>query len=68
MYNKLMTIREAAKTGIMSEYALRRFAKQGKLPAIYMGNRCYINIEQLKKQIDNLQGNLYQESNLNKED
>lgn len=51
---KFMSIREVARTGILSEYTLRLLLKQGKLPCIMSGNKCLINyamlIEQLNKE------------------
>ena len=61
MKNNLYTIREAAATGILSEYTLRRLAKQGRLPAIYVGRKCLINLEQLKEQLRDLPGNISKE-------
>lgn len=40
-----MTIREVARTGILSEHALRVMVKEGKLPVLYQQknrNRCQI--------------------------
>lgn len=56
-----MTIRQVAKTGLLSEYSLRKLAKQGRLPAIFVGNKCLINLEQLKQQLCNLPGNITKE-------
>ena len=39
----LMTIRETAKTGILSEHTIRLMVKQGKVPHIMAGNRVLIN-------------------------
>ena len=41
----MMTVRQVAKTGILSEYALRAMLKEGKLPAIYVGNKALINYD-----------------------
>ena len=38
-----MTIREVAKTNILSEHALRLMQKQGKIPHIMCGKKCLIN-------------------------
>ena len=43
----MMTIREIAKTGLLSEHALRLLLKEGKLPAIYVGNKALINYDKL---------------------
>lgn len=57
---KLFSIHEAAQHPEVSltEYALRRMAKQGRLPCIYSGNRCLINIDQLIAQLNDLPGNI----------
>ena len=54
----LCSIREAARTGILTEHALRQLAKQGKLPAIYIGKKCLVNLDQLREQLDSLPGNI----------
>lgn len=40
---RMLTIREEAKVGPLSEYALRLLLKQGKLPGIYVGSRFLVN-------------------------
>ena len=50
----MMTIREIAKTGLLSEHALRLLLKEGKLPAIYVGNIALINYDKLCEQLYNL--------------
>ncbi len=52
---RFLTIREAAKTGILSEYRLRCMEKAGELPCIYAGNKCLINIDLLIAQLNDLQ-------------
>lgn len=44
---RFMTIREVAKTGLLTEYTLRLMEKQKRLPCIYVGKRCLVNFEQL---------------------
>lgn len=61
MQSNLYTIRQVAETGLLSEYTLRKLAKQGRLPAIHVGNKCLINLEQLKQQLYNLPGNITKE-------
>ena len=51
---KMMTVREVAKTGVLSEYALRQMLKQGKLPAIYSGSKALINYDLLCNMLNNL--------------
>ena len=52
-----MTIREVAKTGILSEYCLRQMIKEDRLPCIYSGNRCLINYTALLEALKNMRGN-----------
>lgn len=48
---KLLTVRETARTGIMTESALRRWVKEGKVPHVAVGNRILINYDKLVEQI-----------------
>jgi len=41
----MMTIREVARTGIMSEYTLRAMVKQGHVPCVKVGVKVLINFE-----------------------
>lgn len=43
----MMTIRQAAATGILPEAALRRLVKDGTIPAIYSGTKAFINFDRL---------------------
>lgn len=52
----MLTIREIAKTGILPEHALRLLLKAGKLPAIFVGKKAYINYEKLCEQLSELDG------------
>ncbi len=49
---KFMTIRETAKTGILSEHHLRLLEKQGRLPGVRSGNRFKVNIGLLVEQLN----------------
>lgn len=51
---KMMTIREIAKTGILSEYALRIMLKQGKLPCVMVGAKALVNFDKLVEQLNSL--------------
>ena len=51
---RFMTIREVAKTGILSEYSLRMMNARGELPAIKTGNRTLINYDLLIKKLNTL--------------
>ena len=43
----LMTIHEAAKTGIMPENTLRRMCKNNEVPCLHIGKRTLINFDVL---------------------
>ena len=48
---QFLTIRETAKTGILSEHSLRLMQKQGKIPHIMCGKKCLINYPLLLEQL-----------------
>ena len=48
---QFLTIRETAKTGILSEHILRLMQKQGKIPHIMCGKKCLINYPLLLEQL-----------------
>lgn len=50
----MMTVREVARTGILSEHAIRILLKQKKLPAIYVGKKALINYDKLCIALQNL--------------
>ncbi|MDO4962069.1 MAG: hypothetical protein Q4E57_09550 [Eubacteriales bacterium] len=50
----MMTIRQIAKTGLLSEHALRLMLRAGKLPAIYIGKKALINYDKLVDQLESL--------------
>ena len=54
----MMTIREIAGTGLMSEHALRIMLKAGKLPAIFIGKKALINYDKLCEELQALEANL----------
>lgn len=47
-----MSIREIAKTGLLSEYNLRLMEKQKRLPCVYVGRKCLVNLELLVDQLN----------------
>lgn len=47
-----MTIRETAKTGMISEHHLRLMEKQGRLPGVRVGNRFKVNVDLLVEQLN----------------
>lgn len=53
---RMRTIREVAKLGILSECCLRKMQKEGRLPCMYAGTKCLINLDLLIDQINNLGG------------
>lgn len=57
----MMTVREIARTGLLSEHALRIMLKAGKLPAIYIGNKALINYDKLCEQLSALETDVKKE-------
>lgn len=55
---RMMTIREIAKEGVLTEHALRLMLKAGRLPAIYIGSKALVNYDNLLEQLSHLKGNL----------
>ncbi|NBI82084.1 hypothetical protein D3Z48_08300 [Clostridiaceae bacterium] len=55
---RMMTVREIARTGLMSEHALRLLLKAGKLPAIFIGRKALINYDRLCEQLQSLQADV----------
>lgn len=53
---RMLSIREVAKTGILSEYALRQLCKQGKVPCINVNNKVLINFDAFVEQLQQLKG------------
>lgn len=49
---RFMSIREVAKTGLLSEYTLRLMEKQKQLPCVYTGKKCLINFDRLVEQLN----------------
>lgn len=48
----MLTIRQVARTGLLSEYALRKLLRESKLPVIYIGNPALINYTKLCEQLN----------------
>lgn len=53
---QMMTIRQVAATGILSEYTLRQMQKQGKLPSFTAGKKVIVNYNALVEQLNQLKG------------
>lgn len=50
----MMTVRELAKTGILTEHAIRLMLKQNKLPVLYIGKKALINYEKTVEMLQSL--------------
>jgi len=50
---KFVSIRNAAKIGPLSEYALRQMLAENRLPGIYVGQKFLINYPLLLRQLEN---------------
>ena len=50
----MMTIRELARTGILTEHAIRLMVKQNKLPVLYIGKKALINYEKTVEMLQSL--------------
>ena len=50
---RMRSIREIAKTGLLSEYALRRMEKSGELPCVHVGKKCLVNLDKLIELLNN---------------
>lgn len=57
---RMMTVRQVARTGLLSEHALRLMLKAEKLPAIFVGNKALINYDKLCEQLSTLGADLNQ--------
>ena len=53
---RMRPIREGAKRGMLSENCLRQMQKQGKLPCMFVGVKCLVNLDKLIDQLNNLGG------------
>ena len=51
---KMLTIRQAAATGILPENALRQMVKAGTCPHIMIGNKALINFDRLVQMLEAL--------------
>lgn len=51
---QMLTIREVAKTGLLTEYTLRLMEKQGRLPSVKVGRRVLVNVDKLVEQLNSL--------------
>ena len=61
----MLTIREIAGTGLMSEHALRIMLKAGKLPAIFIVKKALINYDKLCEELQALEANVAKQEDNN---
>jgi hypothetical protein len=57
---EMLTIRAAAKRGLLPERALRRLAAQGKLPIVRSGKTMYLNYTALVEQLQRGEGSVFE--------
>ena len=50
----MMTVRELAITGILTEHAIRLMVKQNKLPVLYIEKKALINYEKTVEMLQSL--------------
>ena len=58
---RMMSIREVAGTGVISEHALRQLVKKGKVPCIALEHKTLINFDAFIKMLNNLGGTMKNE-------
>ena len=51
---RMMTVKEVAATGILSEYAIRLLIKENRLQVLRVGKKALINYERLVEDLDAL--------------
>lgn len=51
---RFVTIREVAKTGLLSEHALRVMVRRGEVPGFRSGNRFYVNFNKLVEKLEGM--------------
>ena len=51
---KMLTIRQIAATGILSEHAIRMLVKAGKIPHLTVGKKVLINYNTVVKMLEGL--------------
>ena len=44
---RMMTIKQVAETGVLSEYALRMLYHEGKLPCVTLKRKILVNFDEL---------------------
>jgi excisionase family DNA binding protein len=51
---KMMTIRQFAKTGLLTEHAIRMLIKQKRIPAIFIGSKALLDYDAVTEAIQKL--------------
>ena len=51
---KMMTIRQFAKTGLLTEHAIRMLVKQRKIPAVFIGSKALLDHDAVTEAIQKL--------------
>ncbi len=54
VYPRMWTLRQIARTGILTENALRRMIAEDALPVLKIGNKSLINFDKLLKMLEDL--------------
>ena len=54
MEKRFLSIRETAKTGIISEHHLRQMVAQGQAPGFYVGSHFRVNVPMLIDKLDEM--------------
>lgn len=49
---RMMTPNEVAKTGVLSEYAIRQGIRNGKIPYVKIGSHYRINFDKLLRMLE----------------
>lgn len=49
---RMLTIREAAQAGPLTEYALRLLLKQERLPGVFIGSKFLVNYDRFISQLN----------------
>lgn len=49
---RMLTIREAARAGPLTEYSLRLLLKQEKLPGVFIGSKFLVNYDRFVAQLN----------------
>lgn len=55
---RLMSIREVARTGLISEYSLRMLVKMDQVPHLRVGHKVLINFDAFLRQLETARGGL----------